>query len=86
MLLVSYLSCYCLVAKSCLILCDPMDCSTPVSSIRGILHARILEGLQFPSPGDFSDLGIEPTSPAWQVDSLPLSRLGSPHHILVIIA
>ena len=44
MLLVSYLSCYCLVAKSCLTHCDPMDCSTPGSSIRGILQARILEG------------------------------------------
>ena len=23
------LNCYCLVAKSCLTLCEPMDCSTP---------------------------------------------------------
>ena len=36
-----------------------------------------------PSP---SDLGIERTSPACQADSLPLSHLGSPHHILGIIA
>ena len=33
--------------------------------------------LPFPSPGDLPDPGIEPTSPAWQVDSLPLSHLGS---------
>ena len=27
--------------------------------------------LSFPSPGDLPDTGIEPTSPAWQADSLP---------------
>ena len=31
------------VARSCLTLCDPVDCSPPCSSIHGILHARILE-------------------------------------------
>ena len=35
-------------------------------------------GLPFPSPGDLPDPGIEPTSPAWQGDSLPLSHLVSP--------
>ena len=32
-----------LVAKSCLSLCDPMDCSLPGSSALGILQPRILE-------------------------------------------
>ena len=36
-------------------------------------------GLPFPSPGYLSDPGIKPTSPAWQVDSLPFSHLGSPN-------
>ena len=31
-------------------------------------------GLPFPSPGDPPDPGIEPTPPALQVDSLPLSH------------
>ena len=31
------------VAQSCLTLCDPMDCSLPGSSVRGIFQARILE-------------------------------------------
>ena len=31
------------VAQSCPILCDPMDCSLPGSSLHGILQARILE-------------------------------------------
>ena len=39
-----------------------MDCSLPGSSVRGISYARILEGLPFPSPGDFPDPGIKPTS------------------------
>ena len=32
-----------LVTRSCLTLCDPMDHSLPVSSVHGILQARILE-------------------------------------------
>ena len=31
------------VAQSCLTLCDPMDCSSPGSSIHGIFQARVLE-------------------------------------------
>ena len=31
------------VAQLCLTLCDPVDCSLPASSLRGILQARILE-------------------------------------------
>ena len=38
----------CLVAQSCLTLCDPMDCSPPGSSVHGILQARILEWVAFP--------------------------------------
>ena len=42
-------------------------------------------GLPFPSPGDLPSLGIEPKSLRfllWQVDSLPVSRLGSPMEML----
>ena len=35
--------CCCLFAKSCPTLCDPMDCSSPGSSVQGISQARILE-------------------------------------------
>ena len=31
------------IAQSCLTLCDPLDCSPPGSSVRGILQARIPE-------------------------------------------
>ena len=35
--------CVCLPTQSCPILCDPMDCSPPGSSVHGIFQARILE-------------------------------------------
>ena len=46
------------------------------------LQARILEQVAISSSRDLPDTGIEPTSPVslyWQVDSLPLSYLGSPY-------
>ena len=58
-----------------------MECSLPGSSVHGTLQARILEWVPFPSPRDLPDPGIEPRSPAWQGDSLPLRRQGSPKHI-----
>ena len=39
----------CLVAQSCLILCDPMDRSPPGSPVHRILQARILEWVAMPS-------------------------------------
>ena len=63
-----------LITQSCLTLCDPMHCSSPGSSVL----ARILEWLPFPSPGDLPDPGIEPGSPALQVDSLPPEAPGKP--------
>ena len=47
-----------LVAQSCLILCDPLDCRPPGSSVCGILLARLLEWVAIPfsrgssQPGD----------------------------------
>ena len=35
--------CACSVAKSCLTLCDPMDCSPSGSSVHGISQERMLE-------------------------------------------
>ena len=37
---VSTVVCCVLVSESCPTLCDPMDCSPPGSSLRGILQAR----------------------------------------------
>ena len=51
------------VAQSCPTLCDPMDCSLPGSSVRGILQARVLEWgchflLQEIFPTQGSNLGL----------------------------
>ena len=51
-----------LCVLSCVTLCDPLDCSTPDSSVSGTLYARTLEWVVIPSPGNFPDLGIEPVS------------------------
>ena len=44
--------------------------------VRGILYARILEWVAFPSPGDLPNPGIELKSPTLQVDSLPAEPQG----------
>ena len=43
-----------LAPQSCPTLCDPMECSPPVSSVQGILQARILEWAAMPSSGGSS--------------------------------
>ena len=58
-----------LVAQSCLTVGNPMNCNPPASSVCGILQARILEWVPFPSPGDLPEPGAKPGSPALQVDS-----------------
>ena len=45
---------YVLSGFSCLTFCDPMNCSLPHSSIRGILQARILEWVTMLSSGGSS--------------------------------
>ena len=43
----------------------------------GFSRKQYRSALPFPSPGDLPHPGIQPASPAWQADSLPLSHLGS---------
>ena len=67
------------VAQSCLILCSPMDCSLPGSSVHAIFQARILEQVAiFLLRGIFLTQGSNVHPPCllhWQVDSLPLVPL-----------
>ena len=56
----------------------PRGCSSPCSSVSGILQARILEGDAIPPPRDLLDPEIDPGSPAPQADSLPSEHQGSP--------
>ena len=61
----------------------PMDYSLPISSVHGIFQARILEWVGnkkywISYSRESSYPVFEPTSPALQADSLPLSHWGSP--------
>ena len=66
--------------QSCPILCNPMDCNPPGSSVHGIFQARILEWSAMPSsrgsfwPRDQTHISCVSST----ADSLPLSHLGSP--------
>jgi len=51
------------VTQSCTILCDPMDCSLPGSSIHGIFQARVLEWVAISSSNAWK----------WKVKSLSRS-------------
>ena len=73
-----------LVVQSCLILCDPMDCSPPGSSVYGILQARILEWIAIPfSRGSsqprnqtFTIWATRDQTASVQILTLPLGLLG----------
>ena len=72
--------CYCLVAKSCLTLCDPMDCSpcsqVPLSMV--FPRREYCSGLgYFLLQGIFPIQGLNPHLLHWQACSLPLSHQGS---------
>ena len=62
-----------LCVLSCLILCNPMECSPPGSSVHGISQARTLEGVAISFSRGLSDPGTEPRplrSLHWQAESL----------------
>ena len=74
------LRCY-LVTKSCHAL---WTVAHQASLSMGFSGQEYWSELPFPSPGDPPKPGIKPTSPAWQVDYLPLSLQGSPKAILLM--
>ena len=68
-----------LVTQSCLMLCDPMVCSPPGSSVHRDSSGKTTGvDRHFLIQGDLSDPGNEPGSPALQADSLPLELSGKP--------
>ena len=74
--------CCCLVTKLCLTLCDLVDGSPPASSVRGISPGSntglscyfLLQGIFLTQRSNPHLLCLS----HWQVESLPLSHLGSP--------
>ena len=86
------------VTQSCLTLYDPMDCSLPASSVRGIFQARIVEWVAVSFSRGSSQTRIKPRSLALQADSLPsepprsinkfsvlkcLSQISPSYHVLL---
>ena len=69
-----------LVAKSCLTLCNSMDCSPPGSSVHRISQARVLEWIAHPL-GDLTDPGIEPASSALAGQSFTTEPPGKPVYV-----
>ena len=66
--------------QSCPTQCDPRDCKPPVSSVHGIIQARILEWVAVPSSGG-SSWHRDQTFfclPFWEAQSLPLAPPGKP--------
>ena len=51
-------------------------------TVPGVLQARILEWVAFPSPADLPNPGIEPRSPTLLVDSLSAEPQGNPKGVL----
>ena len=72
------LCCCRLAAQSFPTLCDPWTVAHQAPLFLGFSRQEYYSGLPFPSAVDLPDPGIELMSPAWQVDSLPLSHQGSP--------
>ena len=76
------MTCVCAkLLQSCPTLCSLMGCSLPGSLSMGFSRQEYWSGLPGRPPRDFPNPGIQPASlasPALQVDSLPLSRQGSP--------
>ena len=72
----------CIVAQTCPILCNPMDCSTPGSSDHGISQERILEWVAT----SYSRGSSQPQRPnshllcllQWQADCLSPAPSGRP--------
>ena len=61
------------------LLCDPMDCSLPGSSLSmGFSRQEYWSGLPCPSPGHLHNPGVKPRSSAPLADSLPSEPPGNP--------
>ena len=51
----------------------------------GFSRQEYWSGLSFPSPGDVPNPGIEPKSPALQVDTLPSEQPGKPYESVYLL-
>ena len=65
-------------AESCPTLETPRTVACQAPLFMGFSRPEYRGGLPFPSPGALPDPGLEPGSPALQVDSLPAELQGKP--------
>ena len=73
------------VARSCLTLLKPHDCSPPGSFVHGILQARILEWVVILlSPGDLPDPGLDLGLQHCRQILYRLSHQGSPKYMKML--
>ena len=63
----------------------PWTVASEVPLPMGFSRQEYWNGLPFPSPGNLLDPGIEPGSPALQVDSLLAELPGKPFVVITII-
>ena len=56
--------------------CDPVDSSTPSSSVHSVLQARIMKWVAISFSGDLPDSGTEPRPPELKADFLPTEPPG----------
>ena len=67
------------VTKWCQTLATTWTVACQAALSTGFPRQEYWSGLPFSSLGNLLNPGIQPMSPAWQADSLPLSHLGSMH-------
>ena len=80
------LRCMYFVASVCQLFATPWTIARQGLLSMGFFRQEYQRGLPCPPPGDLLDPGIEPRSPlspAWQLDSLPLSHWGRPQSFLI---
>ena len=68
------------VAQSCLF-ATPWTVAHQAPLSMEFSRQEYCSGLPFPSPGDLSNPGIKPGSPALQADSVPSEPPGKPHFV-----
>ena len=70
------------VVQPCPTLCNPVDSSSPASTVHGIFQARTLEQVPLPSPEDLPDPGVKPASlvpPSLTDRFFTIEPSGKPH-------
>ena len=75
-LLIYICSMLCLIAQSCLTLCNPMTVAHQAPLSMGFFRQEYWSGLPSPPPGNLPNLGIEPRCPTLLAESLPSEPSG----------